>query len=388
MIPSQNITYKLSLFLIGIYVVVALFSPFLAGDRPLVCKSDGTLIFPFLSDKMLKNYNTESATCIMPLIPYSGGYGEREKNYGISPFAEQKPGETKARHWLGTDKLGRDVAAGMIRGCGIALKIGFLSVFFSFIFGVSLGMTAGYFQDKGIKINAITFVVSLIGFIIGGYMIWMEFVVFRQNLFLFFAMMLGLILVLKFAGSLLAKYSDGNKISIPMDTILVKSIEIRKSFPGIFLLLALISVFKVPSVWNIVLIITLLSWADFARLARGDTLSVKSENYITSATVLGIPDIRIIFRHILPNIMPTLIVAVCFSIGSAVILESTLSFLGVGLPVEEVSWGKMMAEGRNMRYWWLVVFPGLAIFLMVLSLNNISNHWQKSNFSFRDEKYV
>ncbi|MFZ1525119.1 MAG: hypothetical protein WAT22_09910, partial [Saprospiraceae bacterium] len=80
---------------------------------------------------------------------------------------------------------------------------------------------------------------------------------------------------------------------------------------------------------------------------------------------------------------PTLIVAVCFSIGSAVILESTLSFLGVGLPVEEVSWGKMMAEGRNMRYWWLVVFPGLAIFLMVLSLNNISNHWQKSNFSFR-----
>jgi peptide/nickel transport system permease protein len=384
MVKFNNTAYRLSLFLIGTYIMVALFSPFLAGDKPIMCKSEDAWIFPFLSDKMLKNYNAGSTTCIMPLIPYSGGYAETAKNYGMSPFAGQKPGETENRHWLGTDKLGRDVAAGMIRGCGIALKIGFLSVFFSFLIGVSLGMAAGYFQDKGIKINAISMMIYLTGLVIIGYMIWMEFVVFRHNLFLFFVMMIGLILVLKITGHLWAKYSGDYKISIPLDTILVKSIEIRKSFPGIFLLLALISVCKVPSVWNIVLIITLLSWADFARLARGDTLSVKSENYITSATVLGMPDVRIIFRHILPNIMPTLIVAVCFSIGSAVILESTLSFLGVGLPVEEVSWGKMLAEGRNMRYWWLVVFPGLAIFLMVLSLNNISNHWQKSNFSFRD----
>ncbi|MFZ1559415.1 MAG: ABC transporter permease, partial [Saprospiraceae bacterium] len=76
-----------------------------------------------------------------------------------------------------------------------------------------------------------------------------------------------------------------------------------------------------------------------------------------------------------------LIVMVCFSIGSAVLLESTLSFLGIGLPVEEVTWGKMMAEGRNMNAWWLVVFPGLAIFILILSLNRLATGYQKSNFT-------
>ena len=163
--------------------------------------------------------------------------------------------------------------------------------------------------------------------------------------------------------------------------LLLKVIEIRKSFPGIFILLALVSLFAVPSIWNIVFIISLLSWTEFARFARAETLAVKEENYILSVKVLGFNDLRILFRHVLPNILPTLIVIACFSTGGAVLLESTLSLLGIGLPVEEVTWGKMMAEGRNMNAWWLVVFPGLAIFILILSLNTLASAFQKSNYT-------
>lgn len=375
---TTNITYKASVFTLGIYILIAILSPFIAGDRPIYCNVDGRHSFPFLN-KSIVTANVDEK-CIMPMIPYSGGYSDKEKRYGMSPFAESQNGDVGNKHWLGTDKLGRDVAAGMVRGCGIALKIGFLSVLFSFIIGVSLGLAAGYFQDKGIKSNVISVILYIAGSISVGYMLWMQFVIFYQSWWSFLILFGLLLIVLKVLGHWISGLITSKSVTIPLDTIIVKLIEVRKSFPGLFLLLALVSLFSLPSVWNIVFIIALLSWADFARLARGDTLSVSSENYITSVKMLGIPDNQIIFRHILPNILPTLIVAICFSIGSAVILESTLSFLGIGLPVETVSWGKMMAEGRNMQYWWLVVFPGLAIFILVLCLNNIANHWQKSNF--------
>ena len=158
-----------------------------------------------------------------------------------------------------------------------------------------------------------------------------------------------------------------------MDTIVIKIIEIRKSFPGTFILLALTSLFAIPSVWNIVIIITLLGWTEFARFARAETLAVKEENYIKAATILGYDHFRILYKHILPNILPTLIVVACFNISGAILLESTLSFLGIGLPVEQVTWGKMMAEGRSMLQWWMVVFPGMALFIIILCLNTIAD---------------
>ena len=119
-----------------------------------------------------------------------------------------------------------------------------------------------------------------------------------------------------------------------------------------------------------------MMWTDFARFARAETLAVKGETYIQSARVLGYDSLRILFIHILPNILPTLLVVICFNISSAIILESSLSFLGIGLPVEEISWGKLLAEGRNMKLWWLVVFPGFAIFVVVLCLNILATHFQ------------
>ena len=209
----------------------------------------------------------------------------------------------------------------------------------------------------------------------------MEWVIFNPSVLYFLSACLVGTIIFGASISWINKSDYFKKHNVPIDMLLLKVIEIRKSFPGIFILLALVSLFAVPSIWNIVFIIALLGWTEFARFARAETLSVKEENYILSVKVLGFSDVRILVGHILPNILPTLIVMVCFSIGSAVLLESTLSFLGIGLPVEEVTWGKMMAEGRNMNAWWLVVFPGLAIFILILSLNRLATGYQKSNFT-------
>jgi peptide/nickel transport system permease protein len=183
---------------------------------------------------------------------------------------------------------------------------------------------------------------------------------------------LGLVFLILLILHVLVTKIKSKNWRIPLDLILVHIIGVRKSFPGIFLLLVLTALISKPSAWNVIGIIALLGWADFARLARAETLNVKSENYITNVQMIGLEPWRILWRHILPNIWPTLMVALCFSVGAAILLEATISFLGVGLPVEQVTWGKMLADGRDMRAWWLVVFPGLCLFAIIWSLHDIA----------------
>jgi peptide/nickel transport system permease protein len=186
----------------------------------------------------------------------------------------------------------------------------------------------------------------------------------------------GLVILILIVVHLLVSKINSKKWDIPIDLLLVHMIGVRKSFPGIFLLLVLTALISKPSVWNVIGIITLLGWADFARLARAETMAVKEENYIANVKMMGLESWQILWRHIFPNIWSTLLVALCFSVGGAILLEATLSFLGVGLPVEQVTWGKMLADGRDMRAWWLVVFPGFCVFAIIWSLHGIADALQ------------
>ena len=382
--PKKDISLIFSKWTIAVYLMVAIFGSFLAGDVPIYCSINGKLSFPLLSKSFSPssfNEKYDAKSCLMPLIPYSPLYIDKDNPTAISPFGPSNTRMIKNRHWLGTDKLGRDVASGMIHGTATALKIGVISVFFAFIVGVGLGMMSAYYKDDGIGFSIPQLFVMILFMVTGLYYLSMEWLIFNTSILYFSGGFLVLIAVVRLLVLWLDKWQNSKKYHIPLDMLLIKIIEVRKSFPGIFILLALVSLFAVPSIWNIVFIISLLSWTEFARFARAETLAVKEENYILSVKVLGFNDLRILFRHILPNILPTLIVIACFSTGGAVLLESTLSFLGIGLPVEEVTWGKMMAEGRNMNAWWLVVFPGLAIFILILSLNKLASAFQKSNYT-------
>lgn len=154
------------------------------------------------------------------------------------------------------------------------------------------------------------------------------------------------------------------------DRIIMRFIDIMLSIPTFFLILAVIA-FVGPSIWNIMIVIGITSWMGVARLVRAEFLSIKEREYVLAAKAMGASDIKIIFRHILVNSLAPVLVSAVLGVASAVLVESALSFLGLGVQPPTPSWGNILTLGKdNIEIaWWLSVFPGLAILFTVLGYN-------------------
>jgi len=155
-----------------------------------------------------------------------------------------------------------------------------------------------------------------------------------------------------------------------VDEVIMRMGDILLAFP--FILLCMVTVLMLgPGLRNIVLVLGVFGWVGFARVVRGETLSLREKEFIEAARVTGCSNFRILIKHILPNLVPSIIVVATFVMASAIIAEATLSFLGLGIPPAVPSWGGMLNIGRNyMRNLpWLALFPGLLLLLLVLSLN-------------------
>lgn len=155
-----------------------------------------------------------------------------------------------------------------------------------------------------------------------------------------------------------------------VDHLIMRIVDAFLAFPFILLALVLVTIFG-PSFWTVATTIAVLLWARFARLARGEALAIKNRDFIARARASGCSHTRIMLRHVFPNLINTLLVVATLEVGHVILLESTLSFLGAGLPIPTPAWGLMVAEGRDLivANWWVSFFPGLAIMLTVLSMN-------------------
>jgi peptide/nickel transport system permease protein len=215
-----------------------------------------------------------------------------------APFAQ--PGEMD--FLLGSDSLGRDVAAGIAYGARVSLLIGGVSTVVAVLIGVTLGAIAGY------------------------------------------------------AGGL-------------VDDAIMRFTEFFQTIPSFVLAVVLVAIFS-PSLGSIVAAIAIVSWPPVARVIRAEVLSLRTREFVQAAEVLGRSRLSIISREILPNALSPLIVLASLMVASAILLESGLSFLGLGDP-NLMSWGFMIGAGRSVirLAWWMSVFPGIAIFLTVLALN-------------------
>lgn len=203
---------------------------------------------------------------------------------------------------LGTDTLGRDIAAGLVHGARVSLMIGVVSTLVALLIGVPLGAVAGY---------------------AGGF----------------------------------------------VDDALMRFTEFFQTIPSFALAIVLVAILQ-PQLGSIVLAIGVVSWPPVARLVRGEVLSLRTREYVQAAVTIGQSTPRIIFSQVLPNTVAPIIVMGSLMIGSAILLESALSFLGLGDP-NLMSWGYMVGAGRTrlLDAWWISFFPGVAIFLTVLALN-------------------
>ncbi len=155
-----------------------------------------------------------------------------------------------------------------------------------------------------------------------------------------------------------------------VDATLMRFVDIMLCFPTFFLILAVIA-FLEPSIWNIMIIIGLTGWMGVARLVRAEFLSLRERDFVQAARALGASDRRIIFRHLLPNALSPVFVSATLGVAGAILTESALSFLGIGVQPPTPSWGNMLIAGKQTlgTAWWLSAFPGVAILLTVLGYN-------------------
>ncbi len=155
-----------------------------------------------------------------------------------------------------------------------------------------------------------------------------------------------------------------------VDTVIMRFVDTMLSIPTFFLILAVIT-FLDSSIWNIMAVIGLTSWMGVARLVRAEFLSLKEREFVLAARALGASDVRIIVRHILPNALSPVFVSAVLGVAGAILTESVLSFLGIGVQPPTASWGNILTAGKdNIEIaWWISVFPGLAILLTVLAYN-------------------
>lgn len=303
-----------SLWVVAVIAVVAVFADILANDKPIIASRKGELMFP-----VFKEYGVMVGIASWPKEYATADWRELDYDWSVFPPIPFSPSTTdkklitlkdrspSGKHWLGTDDIGRDVLSGLIHGSRYALSIGLVAMSIALALGIVLGALAGFF---------------------GGV----------------------------------------------LDILISRLIEIVITFPRFFLIITIVAMVEQGSIWLIMALIGFTSWTAIARFMRGEVLRVRNLDYISAATALGYSTPRIIFRHVLPNAIAPVLIYAAFGIVNAILFESALSFLGFGVPPTVVTWGSVLFKARASTYsWWLAVFPGLMIFITVAAFNLIGD---------------
>jgi peptide/nickel transport system permease protein len=210
---------------------------------------------------------------------------------------------------LGTDELGRDVFARMLQGSFVSLSIGFVAVGISTLIGILFGGLAGFYGNLRI------------GF-------------------------------------------------ISVDTLVMRFTDIMLCFPTFFLILTVVALLP-PSIYNIMIVIGITSWMGTARFVRAEFLALREQDFVVAAKAVGLPEWRIIFLHMVPNAIAPVLISAIIGVATAILTESSLSFLGFGVQPPDATWGNILADGRNFIFDapWLFYIPGIAILVVVLAFN-------------------
>lgn len=402
-----------SFWILIVLASIAILAPYIANERPLYAKYKGQTFFPAFSFET--NYRfadpqsgdsiniqldiadwkrMEFESVWWAPIPWSPGkpdkYNRKCKGPGDPQLFVNADGDSifipsRFKHRLGTTETGVDVFSGLIHGTRISLSIGFISMGIAALMGLFLGAVAGYFGDYKARIQRGRFWMILLSIPVAWFYAFSVrmFVLtdaladsgtafllqFLLSIFIF----VMVVTLFSFAGKLTSRGNFlGKYVAVPLDSIISRGIEIMNSIPVLILIISLAALTKTPSIIYVMIIIGLTSWTGIARFTRAEFLRIREMDYIKAAEALGFKQRRIIFGHALINGLAPSLVSIAFGVAAAILIESSLSFIGVGVPDGTITWGKLLNEGRNnFHAWWLIVFPGLAIFLTVTVYNLI-----------------
>lgn len=410
---KKNKIALISLYLLFFLVIIALFAPYIANDRPLYCEYKGNTLYPaFVEDTRKDSIFNENNEFVEILqyditdwrqldltkvvwapIPYSPGSMDRYNRDYASPGGKQRyknpNGEivdmpSRFRHKLGTDGIGRDLASGLIHGTRISLMVGLVSMGIAALIGIILGALAGFFGDNKLKMPRIKYYFTLIGLFFGLFYGFGQrkyeiangfgqgFTSGMWELLLSFLLIFIITFGLRMLSRLVISGKLAEEVKVPVDTFVSRGIELLNSIPRLLLIITITAVVE-RSIWIVMVIIGITGWTRIARFTRAEFLRIRSLEFVQAAQSLGYSSSRTIFKHALPNALAPVFVSIAFGIASAILIESGLSFLGIGVPTDIVTWGSLLNLGRqNLEAWWLIMYPGMAIFFTITIYNMIA----------------
>ncbi len=377
--------------------IIAILADVLANEKPIICKYEDNIYFPVFREYAIdlglatwqpqllnadwKNLRYEWS--VFPPVPYLPKNIDVRNAQFKGPFDLQDVKSTHWSHWLGTDDLGHDVLACMIHGTRTAMLVGIIAMTIASIIGIFLGSMAGYFGDEKLKATRASLIIGGIFFLLGvfyafgtrSYTLSDSFSGSMMIFLLQFILSLLILAGFTIAGIFVAKPFSKipflkKKVTIPVDIMISRLFEVMHSIPTLFLIISISAIVAQPSITLVMVIIGCTSWPGIARFIRAELLRVRSLEYVEAAKALGFSEFRIIFKHAIPNALSPVFIAIAFGIASAILIEASLSFLNVGVPAEELTWGKLLSMARTTpTAWWLAIFPGFGIFITVTIFN-------------------
>ena len=321
-----------ALAFVGLLVLVAALAPAIAGTKPVLCRYKGRLYAPCLG-----YFNRQWEPAVFTKDRFRGTYPQNLKDkdpesWVIWPLVFQDPYRAvRENEWPGRpENPAKDEGRPNRRNLFGTDQAG-VDVFAKMVHGTTVALLVG-FVSMGIA-GTIGILVGAIGGYFGGW----------------------------------------------VDSLTSRVTEIVMCIPTLVLILAIVAIIEKPTIWHTMAIIGFTGWTGIARLTRGEFLRLKNAEFVMAARAAGAGPLRIMLRHVLPNALAPILVPITFGIASAILVESSLSFLGFGPPPPSASWGSVLNDARsNLSMWWLVFFPGVAIFLTVLAYNLIGEGLQEA----------
>jgi peptide/nickel transport system permease protein len=398
---------RAAFWVLGVLMFAALARDFLANGRPLYCRIEGKVFWPGLrmvwkdpnaafADPVLDSIRRNDLwktshyeAVVFAPIPFSAGeIAKPSLDTPVSPGTIHPQLAPRFRHWLGTDDRGRDVAAGLVAGARVAVLTGATAMAMALGIGLLLGALAGFWGDDRLRLRRGRFWLTILGlwpawfyaFTVREYVLttaesWTE---WGKSALIF----LAIVLFFNGLGWLLSRISFfGKKITVPADLLIMRLSEVFQSIPKlifIFVVAALLPPER-QSLWLLIGLIGAMSWPNVARFVRAELLRVRELDYVTAARGLGLSEGRILLRHALPNALRPLMVAFALGVAETVILEASLSFLGLGGGTFNASWGTLLNSAREAKEaWWVWLPAGVAVCSTVLALNAIGEYLSES----------
>jgi peptide/nickel transport system permease protein len=413
---KKNKSAIFSFYILLFLIFVAISAHFIANDQPLYAEYRGNTYYPafqtyFTPTKTDSTKNPETGnweklqfditewkqleleSVVWAPIPYSPSKPDRYNREYVAPDAvqyyknpegERVQAPKKFRHHMGTDAIGRDVLSGLIHGTKISLTVGIVSMGIAALLGIILGALAGFYGDNNLVWSRFRYYLTILGVILGFFYGFIaRSIAISEGFYdsissgllqfgISFIIWIGVAVLLNFLGKVKMPGFLGKDKKIPLDSIISRGIEILNSMPRLLLIITISAIMKERSLTMLMVIIGITSWTGIARFTRAEFLKIRELEYLQAAKALGYSSNRTIFKHALPNGLAPVFVSIAFGIASAILIESGLSFLGIGVPDDAVTWGSLLSLGRQQfEAWWLVMFPGAAIFITITVYNLI-----------------